>query len=125
MLVFSAPSFSTSSTSKGTPDGTMPDDQASNAGDAPDANTAVADTPAQSNAKPDPQNVPQGLLCPNPAAGHRPEQGMALPKAERTSRAGSAASGRTMLVAWAMAKPSPGLCWAPTPSQASAWPATT
>ena len=74
MQVFSTPSFSTSSPSKGTPYGTVPDDQASNAGDAPDANTAVADSPAQSNAKPDPQNVPQGLLCPNPAAGHRPEQ---------------------------------------------------
>lgn len=70
MQVFSTPS----PPSRGTPHDTVPDDLASNAGDTPDANTAAADAPAQSNAKPDPQNLPQGLLCPNPAAGHRPAQ---------------------------------------------------
>ncbi len=71
MQVFSTPS----PTSRGTPHGAAHDDLVPDTNGSTDDSTAASATPPYNQAKhTDTQEPPQGLLCTNPAAGHRPAQ---------------------------------------------------
>jgi len=71
MQVFSTPS----PTSRGTPHGAAHDDLVPDTNGSTDDSTAASATPPYNQAKhTDTQEPPQGLLCINPAAGHRPAQ---------------------------------------------------